>query len=328
MDTAYTLQMFERDDREAFDTIFATMSPDTDPVVQARRRWWCFDNPRGGVFALFHDGREIAATCYLGGKTLAFEDGATTGFEIGETATDPQHQRRGLFSKLVRACVAHADQGGRPLVYGTPNSQSTPGYAKMGFEIVASPRSWLFLLPSIRNAAYRLLRRGRSAARPLPVGSSRYEITSDDYVAATATYPRLNAGDREYLTWRLAETPLGYRFVRIETRGGRFECAMKVGTLGEHEVVVIAEYFLNGTRPSIRRATGLLRRAVSALAPAPNMLGIYVHGERPTGVALARLYAAGIVPHRELPVCTTGGREGRGDAAWFGRFQLSDCDIG
>lgn len=328
MDTAYTLQIFGRDDREAFDTIFATMSPDTDPVVQARRRWWCFDNPRGGVFALFHDGREIAATCYLGGKTLAFGGSAATGFEIGETATDPRHQRRGLFSKLVRACVAHAAQDDRPLVYGTPNSQSTPGYAKLGFEIVASSRSWLFLLPSIRNAARRLLRRDRSGGRPSPVDSSRYEVTGDDYVAATAAYPRLNAADREYLTWRLAETPLGYRFVRIETRHGRFECAMKVGTLGEHQVVVIAEYFLNGTRPSLHRATGLLRRAVSALALAPDMLGIYVHGERPTGLALARLYATGTVPHRQLPICTTGGREGRGDAAWFDCFQLSDCDIG
>ena len=324
MDMSYTLQTFGREDRDAFDTIFATMAPDTDPVVQARRRWWCFDNPRGGVFALFHDGQQIAATCYLGGKMLAL-GGEANGFEIGETATDPRHQRRGLFSKLVRACVAHAADGGRPLVYGTPNSQSTPGYAKLGFEIVSSPQSWLFLIPSARGAMRRLLRRDPIVSRTSP---ARCEISGSDYAASTAFYPRLNASDAEYLTWRLVETPLGYRFARIETRHGRFECAMKVGRLGAHDVVVIAEYFLNGTRPPIHRAVGPLRRAVAALSSAPKALGIYVHGARPTGPALARLYTAGVIPHRELPICVTGAREGLGDTAWFGRFQLSDCDIG
>ena len=331
MEPAYTLELFDASRRDAFDAIFARMAPDIDPAVQARRRWWCFDNPRGGVFALFHDGEQIAATCYLASKTLAFGDrndgGFAIGYEIGETATDPRHQRRGLFSKLVKASVAHAGESGRPLVYGTPNSQSTPGYAKLGFEIVESPRSWLFLLPSLRHAIGRLLRR-----RPKTVGAGgargRSEIAADAYVAATVDYPRLNAGGRDYLAWRVAETPMGYRFAQIDTRSGRFECAIKVAPLGEHTVVVIAEYFLNGVRPPLGAVAGLLRRVVADLAPAPSALGIYVHGERPSGLALARLYAARVIPHRVLPICATGTQEGRGDAAWFGRFQLSDCDIG
>jgi GNAT superfamily N-acetyltransferase len=333
MEKTYTLQLFGAADRDAFDATFAAMAPGTDQAVQARRRWWCFDNPRGGVFALFHDGEQIAATCYLGGKRIAGDTGSVAGFEIGETATDPRHQRKGLFSKLVRACVAHAAGNATPLVYGTPNSQSTPGYAKLGFEIVEAPASWLFLIPSLRYGmrygASKWLHREAppgGSSRADRTGRPRHEVTAQDYVETTASYPRLNDSDRDYLSWRLADAPMNYRFARIDTRAGPFECALKIGQLGDHKVVVVAEYFLGGTRPPLRKAARLLRRAVADLGMTG--MGIYVHAQRPVGAGLALLYAARIVPHRVLPICVTGIDAGRGEHAWFGRFQLSDCDIG
>ncbi|MCP5916265.1 GNAT family N-acetyltransferase, partial [Klebsiella pneumoniae] len=83
-------------------------------------------------------GSEIAATSYLGGKRLVLRGVTMGAYEIGETATRPAHQRRGLFSQLVNASRAYAIASGRPLIYGTPNGQSTPGYAKLGFDIVQS----------------------------------------------------------------------------------------------------------------------------------------------------------------------------------------------
>jgi GNAT superfamily N-acetyltransferase len=318
---SYDLIIFEPHEREAFKTAFATLSHTGDEASQKRREWWCFDNPHGGAFALIRSGDAVAATCYLGGKKLRDGDKEIPCFEIGETATDPAHQRKGLFSRLVQACSAHAGESGHHLVYGTPNSQSTPGYAKLGFSIIESEASWLFVLA---NPSYWL--RFRLPAHRLHKTAT--ELTAEAYRQTTALYPRRNVSDQAYLRWRFEGSPAAYRYFKIATSKGNLVCAVKEGVLGKYRILVVSEYFLHGIKPSLAFAGKWLRKLIWLHYDPRQYMGLYLHATLPDKAGQILLKARAILPHRQLPVCAVTTTTEALPFDWFTDFQLSDCDIG
>ena len=61
-------------------------------------------------------------------------------FRAVDTATHPDHQGKGIFKKLTLAALDVAKENGDDFVFNTPNSQSKPGYLKMGWKEVAKIR--------------------------------------------------------------------------------------------------------------------------------------------------------------------------------------------
>jgi GNAT superfamily N-acetyltransferase len=53
-----------------------------------------------------------------------------------DTATHPDYQGRGIFSRLTRAAIDEIRPEGVEFVFNTPNANSRPGYLKMGWQIV------------------------------------------------------------------------------------------------------------------------------------------------------------------------------------------------
>lgn len=51
-----------------------------------------------------------------------------------DTAIHPDYQGKGLFKTLTLSLIEELKEEGVELIYNTPNSQSTPGYLKMGWE--------------------------------------------------------------------------------------------------------------------------------------------------------------------------------------------------
>ena len=78
-----------------------------------------------------------------------------------DTATDPLHQRWGIFTKLTRQALADLQASGAHLVFNTPNSQSLPGYLKMGWSPLGTLRPQFMLI----NPARSLPRIGLSAIK-------------------------------------------------------------------------------------------------------------------------------------------------------------------
>ena len=314
----YQVRLFGSGDIDAFRQAFAKSSLPVDNDAQARREWWCFGNPNGGAFAVATFGDDVVATCYIGGKPLAGLETAPS-FEIGETATDPNHQRKGLFSKLVKAVVAHAGKAGADYVYGTPNSQSTPGYAKLGFDIVETSASWLFLVPSLSYWTKISLPRFATGGR---------ELSFEEYAQATGAFKRLNQSSSSYLQWRLESSPWGYRYFELRRGQSVFHCAARPGNLGAHKVIVCAEHFENGKRASAARLSGLLKRTIWNAYSSRDFLGIYFHAALPDGMGRHVLKLRGTIPHRVLPMCAVPTSGAQTTMDWFADFQLSDCDIG
>jgi len=54
-----------------------------------------------------------------------------------DTATHPDYQRQGLFTKLTQNLIQELAREGVDLIFNTPNRKSLPGYLKMGWRVVA-----------------------------------------------------------------------------------------------------------------------------------------------------------------------------------------------
>ena len=83
-----------------------------------------------GIINLIKDGNKIISTTSLTPKFLYFKGKNQIVAEIGDTYTDPDYQRKGLFSMLINQTRKDAEDKGISFIYGTPNKQSLPGYEK------------------------------------------------------------------------------------------------------------------------------------------------------------------------------------------------------
>lgn len=165
-----------------------------------------------------------------------------------DTATHPGWRGRGIFRRLTLELLREMAEEGAGLVFNTPNSQSRPGYLKMGWRTVGRLRL------EIRPVWGRLLRGllgGRAAVDALGVADFGRPV--QDLVEAAGLETWLGgvfAGEERlhtvrtasWLRWRYADVPgLGYRAVwdldpdgaagaavvaRARRRGGRVELSL------------------------------------------------------------------------------------------------------
>jgi GNAT superfamily N-acetyltransferase len=146
--------------------------------------WRYRDNPAGQVVGTDAWAGERLAAHYVTCPVRARVEGRTvTGLLSLNTATHPDFQGRGLFTRLAEATYERGAAAGYGFVIGVANANSTPGFErKLGFQRVA------------RLAAGMLLRRPRRFADAAP----QYEA---DW-----------SGD--LLAWRLANPATGYHAAR------------------------------------------------------------------------------------------------------------------
>lgn len=91
--------------------------------------WKVVDNAlMPGVINLVKDGDRIASTTSVTPKRLIVGGQEIAGAEIGDTYTDANYQRQGMFLLLINQSTQDALARGVQFVYGTPNTQSLPGY--------------------------------------------------------------------------------------------------------------------------------------------------------------------------------------------------------
>jgi len=94
-------------------------------------QWKIIDNfSAPGILNLVKDSETIAATTSITPKLLHLNDSEVLAAEIGDTYTDKNYQRQGMFSLLVNQSRKDANEQGIQFIYGTPNHQSLPGYEK------------------------------------------------------------------------------------------------------------------------------------------------------------------------------------------------------
>jgi hypothetical protein len=137
-----------------------------------------------------------------------------------DTATRPDVQRRGIFSRLTTTAIEGLVGDEVAFVFNTPNRQSLPGYLKMGWQRVGR------LPVRARSPSVRRWTRLVGARRPADKWSllTGAGVPASDAFADTDSVARLLAGldhtdglrtrvGVEYLRWRYGFPALRYRVV-------------------------------------------------------------------------------------------------------------------
>jgi GNAT superfamily N-acetyltransferase len=197
-------------------------------------RWKHLENPFGASpMWVALDGPRI-----VGFRTfLRWEFTAPTGARVHaaravDTATDPEYQGRGIFTRLTMDAVERLPDDGVQLIFNTPNGKSLPGYLKMGWHEVG--RLGVSVKPtSVRFPLVIGTARGPAGRWPLPTDDG--EVPADALADATAVQALLDtqplpcglATSRSagYLRWRYGYPPLGYR---VLLRGATADAGLAV----------------------------------------------------------------------------------------------------
>lgn len=117
--------------------------------------WRYQDNPAGTVVgADAWAGETLAAHYVTCPAAMTLEGAPARGLLSLNTATHPDYQGRGLFTRLAEATYAAGAEAGFDFVYGVANANSTPGFVrKLGFQLVAPLAAGLLPFPPRRFAA-------------------------------------------------------------------------------------------------------------------------------------------------------------------------------
>ncbi|MBM3675083.1 MAG: GNAT family N-acetyltransferase [Actinobacteria bacterium] len=195
-----------------------------------------------------------------------------------DTATHPDYQGRGIFTRLTLHALDELATEGVDLVFNTPNDQSRPGYLKMGWQVVGK-------VPTVVRPAhwYRLGRIAKARvpaerwSTPSDAGRPAAEVLADaaglaELLDAQATRPGLHTRLRpDVLQWRFGTPLLGYRAL-VAPGGAREGLAIfrirQRGTACEAALVALL------TRAGDRRTAGRLVRAVAREAEADYVLAL------------------------------------------------------
>ena len=136
-----------------------------------------------------------------------------------DTATDPDHQGRGIFKTLTLHAIAELRADGVAFVFNTPNDQSRPGYLKMGWQVVG--RLPVSFRPRTPASMFRVLRARVPAelrSTPSQAGQAASTVLAQQGVAALLDAAGGSAGLRtrrsvDFLRWRYSQPDLHYRAV-------------------------------------------------------------------------------------------------------------------
>ncbi|WAC63034.1 GNAT family N-acetyltransferase [Pseudoxanthomonas sp. SL93] len=169
--------------------LFQKCFPGASSLTPDYLSWLYADNPAGDVVGFdAWDGDNLAAH-YVCVPANATVNGRLSRVLLSlNTATHPDYQGKGLFTKLAEATYQRGAGDGFDGVYGVANANSTPGFVrKLGFELVS----------------------------PLDARIGLGSITRADARTATPSFERV--WDPESLAWRVANPARPYRLVRCGT---------------------------------------------------------------------------------------------------------------
>jgi GNAT superfamily N-acetyltransferase len=270
-------------------TIRPATADDRDAIIALARDalGWAGDDRDRRFFAWKHDenpfGPSPAWVAEAGGRLAGFRTFLRWEFETPDgrivravravdTATHPDFQGQGLFTRLTLEAIDALTAEGVGLVFNTPNANSRPGYLKMGWHVVGRPP--LLVRPRSVGALARLLAARAPAAKwSVPVaGDAAADVLTEAFLARLLGRLAAPRGFRTprtpaFLAWRYRFPELAYRAVA----GDDGAAIYRVRERGKAREVTITDMLVPG---GDRRAEAALLRRVAAVAPGDFLLRI------------------------------------------------------
>ncbi|MGO4222703.1 GNAT family N-acetyltransferase [Lysobacter sp. TAF61] len=122
----------------AYEQLFRTCFPNAPHLNATYLRWLYADNPAGEVIGCDAWEGDVLAAHYVCVPVGAVVDGKPMRVMLSlNTATHPDFQGKGLFTRLAEATYELGERLGIAAAYGVANANSTPGFLrKLGFTLV------------------------------------------------------------------------------------------------------------------------------------------------------------------------------------------------
>jgi N-acetylglutamate synthase-like GNAT family acetyltransferase len=187
------------------------------PKSEAYWRWKHINNPFGisPVLLAIEDEKLVGVRAFM---RWQWYDGKRKieAVRAVDTATHPDFQGKGIFSKLTKALLADSKTDGYNLVFNTPNDKSMPGYLKMGWEkagklpITLRPVSPLSMVMDMLSS-------GSKKSEP-PSDGSVQEILNHRGLSQLLLHAKKNNGhfvtshNVKSLKWRYLDCPVAIYF--------------------------------------------------------------------------------------------------------------------
>ncbi|HZM28996.1 MAG TPA: GNAT family N-acetyltransferase [Acidimicrobiales bacterium] len=263
------LRPYEPTDEEAVVALLAASSRwMSDDQHRAYFVWKHTSNPFGKSPAwVATDGdRVVGLRTFLRWEFV--QDGRITrAVRAVDTATHPDHQGRGLFTRLTRHALDELAGDGVAFVFNTPNERSRPGYLKMGWEIVgrlpvvARPRSPAVLV-RLARARVKASRWPESTGAGVPAARALADRPAVEALLADLPPADGLATHRTatYLSWRYGFAPLGYRVVTAPAGPAEGMVVFRLRRRGAALEATVCEELVPGCDP--RLTSHLLARAL------------------------------------------------------------------
>jgi len=223
-----------------------------DDPDEAFFKWKHDDNAFGASpswIAESDDGRVVGLRVLLRWRFVTSGGGVLSAVRAVDTATDPEFEGRGIFTRLTLDALPDLRDDGVDLVFNTPNDKSRPGYLKMGWGVVGR----VPVVARVTSAnSFGRLATARTAAElwseSVDCGLAADDVFADPSRGAEVTALLESLGrpsglttdrDLDFLRWRYGFEPLRYRVFpigdsigdgivvfRVRRRGQAFEAAV------------------------------------------------------------------------------------------------------
>ena len=169
------------------------------------------DNPFGKSLVLVaeEDDKIIGVRAFMRWQWQIGEN-LFNAFRAVDTATHPQHQGKGIFKKLTLKALEIAGANGEHFVFNTPNSQSKPGYIKMGWEEVGRVETRI-----IPQSPFRLLIQRKSKIDypkydALKINNNLLQKENNDCISKEKIFTPKSV---DYLKWRYVQNKIQKYFI-------------------------------------------------------------------------------------------------------------------
>lgn len=195
----------EQDIPEILKVLKASLGETSSQKTEEVWRFKHIDNPFGKSLVLLalENDQIIGVRAFMRWKWQR-GDQVFSAFRAVDTATHPNHRGKGVFKKLTLKALEIGKERGDNFVFNTPNSQSKPGYLKMGWKEVDKLRISLRPVnPFYWNSSK------FSKEYPQNLTSTDEPDFLKEFNKRLAEKPRLfTPKDPAYLKWRYVQNPI------------------------------------------------------------------------------------------------------------------------
>jgi GNAT superfamily N-acetyltransferase len=260
---ALEFRPYERADHDAVMSLLqaSLQWPATDQY-RAYFDWKHVDNAFGPSPAwVAVDGARVAGLRVFLRWEFESPDGVVRAVRAVDTATHPDYQGRGIFTRLTMTALDGLKADGVDFVFNTPNDKSGGGYLKMGWRELG--RVPLRFRPRGVASAVRTARARTTADRwgaPCAAGASAGDALGDEAAVGRllASLPRSarlhTRRSVDYLRWRYAGLPeLGYRALVDERGVDHGVVFFRVRRRGDAMEAGINDVLVPGGEPAVAR---------------------------------------------------------------------------